>query len=107
MASIVFDLDETFIGNAPDIRNIAKRILSETGHKPILITKTHAFIGNGAGVFVQKICDSRPIFVGEHTSYLKSFLDLYEGVIDLIAQHSDAIDALISLKKKGHRLRIY
>ena len=48
MASIVFDLDETFIGNAPDIRNIAKRILSETGHKPILITKTHAFIGNGA-----------------------------------------------------------
>lgn len=106
MASIVFDLDGTLIDSAPDIRNIANHILCETGHTPLSMKETHAFIGNGAGVFVQKMCDARSIPTGEQTPYLKTFLDLYEGAVDLTKPYPGVIDALIRLREKGHRLGI-
>jgi len=106
MASIVFDLDGTLIDSAPDIRNIANRVLSQTGYAPLSMAETHAFIGNGAGIFVQKMCQARSVPASEQALNLKTFLDLYEGAVDLTKPYPGVIDALIRLREKGHRLGI-
>ena len=106
MASIVFDLDGTLIDSAPDIRNIANRVLSQTGYAPLSMKETHAFIGNGAVVFVQKMCEARSVPASEQALNLKTFLDLYEGAVDLTKPYPGVIDALIRLRAKGHRLGI-
>jgi len=41
------------------------------------------------------------------TSYLKTFLDLYEVVVELTKTHFDSTDTLISLKERGHTFGTY
>ena len=106
MASIVFDLDGTLIDSAPDIQRIANCILKEGGHLLISMQETKEFIGNGAGIFVKKMCAARSIPVVDHELYLNKFLHLYAGAVNLTKIYPGVVGALNHLKNSNHALGI-
>lgn len=106
MALIVFDLDGTLIDSAPDIQAIANRILEVERCEILDLKDTRNFIGNGASVFVQKMCDYRGIPTTEHQRVLKTFVDLYETAVDLTEPYAGVSDALAVLREEGHHLGI-
>ncbi len=106
MAAIVFDLDGTLIDSAPDIRGVANAVLQERGLEPITMAETRDFIGNGAGVFVQKMSALRGIPEADRDQVLKMFMDRYEDAVTLTEPYPNVPETLGVLRDAGHRLGI-
>jgi phosphoglycolate phosphatase len=104
MARIVFDLDGTLIDSAPDIQGVANRILNDLGATPLDLNETHAFIGNGAAVFVDRMCRARGVPMNQHADILTQFLTAYDTAVTLTHPYPHVVKALVSLVASGHRL---
>ena len=106
MARIVFDLDGTLIDSAPDIHGIANALLAQEGHDPITLAQARDFIGNGAGVFVQKMRAARDISDTEQDRLLADFVSRYDDAVTLTQPYPGVEAALQRLSDQGHRLGI-
>lgn len=104
MASVIFDLDGTLINSAPDLQGIANRILANMHKQPLTIEETRNFIGNGVGVFVQKMCDAREIDAAAHPSCLEDFMAAYPTAFTLTKLYPGVVDELKVLKRQNHLL---
>jgi len=106
MARIVFDLDGTLIDSAPDIHGIANALLEIEGLAPISLDQARDFIGNGAGVFVQKMRTARDIPDSEQARLLADFVARYDDAVELTLPYAGVEDALKALKAEGHILGV-
>lgn len=106
MASIVFDLDGTLIDSAPDLQKIANDLLQADGYAPISVAETRSFIGNGASVFVEKMCDARGVPKNSEPQYIDAFLKAYQSAFDLTDPYPGVRSALEKLKAQNHKLGI-
>lgn len=104
MASVIFDLDGTLIDSAPDLQGIANRILAKMGKSPLTIEETRRFIGNGVGVFVQKMCDARKVDAAAQPLCLESFMNAYPTAFTLTKPYPGVVEELQTLKRCNHRL---
>ena len=82
-ARIVFDLDGTLIDSAPDIQGIANALLVQEGAEPIDLATTHRFIGNGVGVFVERMRALRDIPDEAQDRLVDAFASRYLTAHDL------------------------
>lgn len=106
MASIVFDLDGTLIDSAPDLQKIANDLLQADGFAPISVTETRSFIGNGASVFVEKMCEARSVPKSSEPQYIDAFLKAYQSAFGLTDPYPGVGSALEKLKAQNHKLGI-
>lgn len=106
MARIVFDLDGTLIDSAPDIHGIANALLAAEGLAPITLEQTREFIGNGASVFVQRMCAARGIPDSAHDRMLADFIAAYEDAVHLTVPYPGVPEALEALRAQGHALGV-
>lgn len=106
MASIVFDLDGTLIDSAPDLQKIANDLLQADGYPPISINETQTFIGNGANVFVAKMCAARGVPKANQPQYIEIFLKAYQSAFDLTEPYPGVRSALQNLTMQNHTLGI-
>lgn len=106
MPSIVFDLDGTLIDSAPDLQKIANDLLEPDGFAPISVDETRSFIGNGARIFVEKMCRARSVPQDHEMQYAEKFLKAYVSAYNLTDPYPGVADALKTLKAQNHRLGI-
>lgn len=106
MARIVFDLDGTLIDSAPDIHGIANALLAVEGKEAITLDEARDFIGNGAGVFVQKMRAARDIPDSEQARLLADFVARYDDAVTLTVPYPGVVDALQTLRDAGHIMGI-
>jgi phosphoglycolate phosphatase len=105
-ARIVFDLDGTLIDSAPDIHALANRVLATWGAAPISMEQGRGFIGNGAGVFVQRMRAARGIPDDAHARVLAAFLAGYDDAVGLTVPYPGVAAALAVLAGQGHALGV-
>lgn len=106
MARIVFDLDGTLIDSAPDIHGIANALLAAEGKPLITLDQARDFIGNGAGVFVEKMRAHAGISDDEHPRLLADFVARYDDAVNLTEPYPGVRDTLQKLTAAGHRLGV-
>lgn len=106
VVNIVFDLDGTLIDSAPDIQKTANDLLNGDGILPITAAETQSFIGNGVGVFIQKMCVARGIHSSKEPAYHKAFLQAYESGFELTRPYPNVVKTLGALKSQNHTLGI-
>lgn len=106
MARIVFDLDGTLIDSAKEIQFIANSLLQERALPPLSLPETISFIGNGAGVLLQKMSALRGIPEAEHADLLESFEARYSKPNNLTEIYPNVREVLEQLRAAGHRLGI-
>jgi len=105
-ARIVFDLDGTLIDSAVEIRNVVNRLLELESREPITLEETRSFIGNGIGVFIQKVSAIRDLPVSEHARLVDVFMSEDERHTDLPDLYPGVMSTLQQLKSDGHKLGI-
>lgn len=106
MARIVFDLDGTLIDSAPDIRGVANSLLDERGLQPLTLDEIRSFVGNGAGVLIEKVRAARGIADSEHDRLLAMFIERYDAAVDLTLPYPGVQNALDTLVQAGHSLGV-
>ena len=104
-ANIVFDLDGTLIDSAPDIQGLANKLLAARSFAPIDIDTTRGFIGRGAPVFIEQLCEARGIPASERSQMLKEFVDHYDAAVDLTHPYP-GVEAALSQLAATNRLGI-
>ena len=106
MNAIVFDLDGTLVDSAPDIRDIANRVLAEQGAGPISLEQTRSFIGNGAAVFVERMSAARGIDSDPDrlAAMHARFEELYNTAAGLSRLYPGVAEALRILRDSGFAL---
>jgi phosphoglycolate phosphatase len=105
-ARIVFDLDGTLIDSAPDIHALANRVLAGWGADPITMAQARDFIGNGAGVFVQRMRAARTIGDDQQSAMLAAFMGGYHDAVGLTVPYPGVAAALDRLVAQGHTLAV-
>ncbi|WP_209425084.1 phosphoglycolate phosphatase [Pararhodobacter sp. SW119] len=103
---IVFDLDGTLIDSAPAILMNANAVLAEEALPAITAAQCRTFIGNGAGVFVERLEHAsagatEPLRLARMTA---RFLELYESSHDGTEAYPGAAATLDALRAAGWRL---
>lgn len=106
MARIVFDLDGTLIDSAPDIHGIANSLLADDGLPPITLAQTRDFIGNGAPVFIGRLCAACGIDKANAPRLLDKFLARYDDAVALTKIYPGVVSVLETLSAQGHHLGI-
>lgn len=107
MAAIVFDLDGTLVDSAPDIAAAANRMLADRGEMPLSLDQVIGFIGHGIPNLVRLIMEERAIPTAEHAGMTASMLAHYTAQpADLTRPYPGVIDALDTLRSRGHRLGV-
>lgn len=104
-ARIVFDLDGTLIDSARDINTIANACLATVGAEPISLVETRSFIGNGIGVFVEKMRKARSIPDDMQEVLLADIIARYDDAVMLTETYPGVIPTLEQLAA-DHRLGI-
>lgn len=105
-ARIVFDLDGTLIDSAPDIRGVANALLEAEGAALLTLDETRSFVGNGASVFIERMCAARGIPKGDHGRLLRDFVARYDAAVDLTHPYPGVPEALRDLQAAGHHMGI-
>lgn len=95
--NIIFDLDGTLIDSAPDIHAAGNAVLAAEGLPGITPAQSRSFIGNGAGVYVQRleaavtdatdparVARMRALFAAEYET-AHALTRIYPGVEDALA----------------------
>ncbi|QXT38617.1 phosphoglycolate phosphatase [Gymnodinialimonas ceratoperidinii] len=102
MARIVFDLDGTLIDSVPDIAAAANATLAEVGVAPLSLAEARGFVGEGAGVFVERMAQARGL--SEPARLMPRFLHHYERAVGLTEIYPGVAASLDALARAGHRL---
>jgi len=108
LPALVFDLDGTLIDSAPDIHACANKIFESNGLQPFAFDVVKGFIGNGVGVLVSRLLQSRGL-AGDgalHAAMVGDFVSIYEEAFDLTRLYPGVLDALDDLAAAGHPLGI-
>lgn len=105
IAQVVFDLDGTLIDSAPDIQGVANRLLAPHDRQ-ITLAQTHAFIGNGVGVFITRMLDAVGLPQTLHAHLLPAFKTAYLTAVTHTRPYDGVHAALAALQAAGHRLGI-
>ena len=98
-ARIVFDLDGTLIDSAKDIQAIANASLALVDAAPLSLEESQSFVGNGIGVFVEKMRMSRDIPITEHERLLAEMTARYEHAVALTELYPNVAQTLLMLSK--------
>ncbi|MFY0681042.1 MAG: phosphoglycolate phosphatase [Thalassovita sp.] len=104
MARIVFDLDGTLIDSAPDICAAVNHLLAQRDLAPISLERTISFIGNGAGVLIEKLRADKGLPDSEQYALLSAFKAYYTQHHELTKPYPNAVECLEVLVKQGHRV---
>ena len=85
MRAAIFDLDGTLIDSAPDIHAATAACLDDVGAAPLSFDTVRGFIGNGAGVLVDRVivAATLPTDPAFRTRFLHAFLERYETAVNL------------------------
>jgi len=104
--NIVFDLDGTLIDSAPDIAFVASTILKRRNKEPLSMEQTRRFIGEGSGVFVQRMMAASDIEESGDSFHEihEEFLALYETAVDKATFYPGVLNTLEALLDVGHSL---
>lgn len=104
--AIVFDLDGTLIDSAPDIHRAALAVLAAEGLPPVVPAQSRSFIGNGAGVFVDRLATAAGVGndAPRQARMLRHFLELYETAVHETALYPGVEAALEQLRRDGWRI---
>jgi phosphoglycolate phosphatase len=102
--AVIFDLDGTLIDSAPDLQSIASDILITAGCAPLTLAEARLFMGNGASVFVERMCHSRDIPPERHGAHLKAFLNAYETAFEHTLLYPGVLACLEKLTDAGHSI---
>ncbi len=105
-AAIVFDLDGTLIDSAPDLQQVANTLLQREGAPPISLAEARSFIGNGAPVFVARMCEARGIDGSHQERLLADFMAAYETAVNLTLPYPGVPQALQALRRAGAHLAV-
>ncbi len=106
MAQIVFDLDGTLIDSAPDLQEVANKVLADEGKHPVSLAQVSAFLGSGTPTFVQRMCEASDIPQSEQERLLANFRALYDGAVHRTEPYPGVRKALDQLAQDGHKLGI-
>lgn len=104
-ARILFDLDGTLIDSARDIQGIANAALETVGAAPITLEETHAFVGEGIGVFVAKMRAARGLSDSLQDRLLADLVARYDDAVTLTVTYPSVPAALAELSR-DHRLGV-
>lgn len=106
--SVVFDLDGTLIDSAPDIHATANKVFDARGLEPFPFETVRSFIGNGVGVLVARLLDSRglPRDGTLHRDLVQEFVSFYEEAFDLTTLYPEVREVLDTLASQGHALGV-
>ena len=104
-ARVVFDLDGTLIDSAKDIQKIANDCLATVGAAPVSMDEPQSFVGNGIGVFVEKMRAARNIPDSEQGRLLADLTVRYDHAVELTETYPGVIAALENIGGR-HRLGI-
>lgn len=108
MKAAVFDLDGTLIDSAADIHATGNAVLALEGLPPITLELSRSFVGNGAGVYVQRLIVASGLAadpVLESRMY-RRFLEGYETAVGLTTLYPGVEAALRALQSDGWTLAI-
>lgn len=105
---LIFDLDGTLIDSAPDIHATANKVLGAEGLAPFDFATVCSFIGNGVGVLVSRLLQSRGLAGSgpDHTRIVAAFIRNYEEAVDLTTLYPGVSRALDVLSAAGHPMAI-
>lgn len=106
MARVVFDLDGTLIDSVPDIHGVANAVLAAWDEAPMPLEQARAFVGNGVGVFIDKLRADRGIPDDAQADMVAAFLARYDDAVTLTEIFAGVPEALQTLSAAGHRLGI-
>ena len=107
MHAIIFDLDGTLIDSAPDIHAAVNRVMGDIQAPLFEFPQVKSFIGNGVPVLIQRVMAARDLDSADHAALVSSFLGYYEAdATTLTRPYPNAVEALKSLRARGHKLAI-
>jgi phosphoglycolate phosphatase len=104
----VFDLDGTLIDSAADIHAAGNAVLAVEGLPPVTLEQSHSFVGNGAGVYIQRLIAASglaPDPALESRMY-RRFLEGYETAVGLTTLYPSVEQALREMQADGWVLAI-
>ena len=106
--ALIFDLDGTLIDSAPDIHACANKIFVSKGLEPFAFDVVKGFIGNGVGVLVSRLLQSRglPSDGTLHAEMVSDFVNIYEEAFDLTTVYPGAPEALEALAAVGFQMGV-
>lgn len=104
MARLVFDLDGTLIDSAPDIRGIANALMDQAGARPLSLSETRRFMGEGVAIFVERMIRTRDLDPSLQAGMEADFLARYETAVDLTHPYPGVRETLLALAAAGHQL---
>jgi phosphoglycolate phosphatase len=108
MAGIVFDLDGTLVESAQAVCDIANSLMAELDLPALDVAEARAYIGNGAGVFVERALKARDAYDStQFQDQLERFMALYAAAPpEANKPMPGSGSAMRTLVSAGHRLAI-
>ncbi|WP_412174809.1 phosphoglycolate phosphatase [Albidovulum marisflavi] len=107
MPSVIFDLDGTLLDSVPDIQAAVNRMLAEEGLAPLSRSTVQGFVGNGLPVLVARVMKECGIDESRHAELAARVSADYSAhaAVETVV-FPGVIEALETLRNKGHRLGI-
>ena len=106
MTGVIFDLDGTLLDTLEDLKDAVNYVLGQFGYPQRSIEEVRRFVGNGAGVLIQRSVpegvDPEPVFAafrGYYDAHCQEKTKPYDGILDALGQlREEYLIAVVSNK---------